>query len=437
MDATRLDKIAKACKFLIRTSKITPTMFLDMLFYGIDTEVKSLRLISQNVRKTHLVEVTKQAIDSRFGAESTCFVKQLLAECLSTQVSTDIESTELHLFKTVRIKDSTTFDIHPSLANVFEGFGKGGGRCSKAGVSIQYEFDIKGGKILDIDLQSAVSKDSADAISKKEDINKNDLIIRDLGYYSDVMIEQFIERGAFFISKLYHNVSVRLNQDDEKIDFNVLYRQMKANEDSCLDINVYIGKKKRPVRLIVQLVPEQIYEQRVRQRNKENKSAGYATSDEFKARARFNLHICNIATSDCSNETILKLYRIRWQIELVFKIWKSIMHIDVLPKMKRERFLTTLYLKLLWVFINWNIISNCRNYFYRTSMRLLSPFKCFQTMKEMNIELRKSLLKQKDGLGNTLEEILDKLSSNHWVEKRKKRFNFEDIIELIFCKTDI
>jgi hypothetical protein len=412
-------------------------MFLDILFYGIDTEVKSLRLISQNARQMHSIAISKQAIDSRFSSASTCFVKELLKETISSQVCTNIEPTELQLFKTVRIKDSTTFDIHPSLANVFEGFGKGGGKCSKAGVSIQFEYDIKAGNVFDIDLQSAVSKDSADAISKKDDINEKDLIIRDLGYYSDVMIEHFIERKAFFVSKLYHNVSVRLNEEDEKIDFNALYRQMKAIQVTNLDLNVYIGKKKRPVRLIAELVPEQVYEGRITQRNKENKTTGYTTSDEFKARARFNLHICNISSSDCSRETILKLYRIRWQIELVFKIWKSIMHIDILPKMKKERFLTSLYLKLLWVFINWHIISNCRNQFYRTDKRLLSIFKCFQTLKEMNIELRKSLLKQKDRLENTLEKMIEKLSSGHWIEKRKKRHNFEDIIELIFCKTVI
>lgn len=412
-------------------------MFLDMLFYGIDTEVKSLRLISQNAQHTHSIEISKQAIDSRFSSASTAFVKELLTETIMAQVCTTIAQPELQMFKTVRIKDSTTFDIHQSLADVFEGFGKGGGKCSKSGVSIQYEFDIKTGKVFDIDLQSAISKDSKDAVSKKDDLKEGDLIIRDLGYYSDDMIENFIKCNAFFVSKLYHNVSVRLNEKDDKINFNTLYRQMKATQASHLDLNVYIGKKKRLVRLIVELMPEQIYQQRVANRNKENKSTGYTTSDEFKDRARFNLYICNIPSSDFPWESISKLYRIRWQIELMFKVWKSIMHIDVLPKMKRERFLTTLYLKLLWVFINWHIISNCRNHFYQTAKRLLSPFKCFQTIKEMNIELRKSLLIQKDRLDNMLEEIIKKLSSMHWVEKRKNRHNFEDIICLMFCKTEI
>lgn len=58
-------------------------------------------------------------------------------------------------------------------------------------------------------------------------------------------------------------------------------------------------------------------------------------------------------------------------------------------------------------------------------------------MKELNIDLRKSLLVQKKSLKKVLEEIIEKLSTGHWVEKRKKWYNFEDFVEIMFCKTII
>jgi hypothetical protein len=407
------------------------------MFYGIDSEVKSLRRISQNALHNYSVDVSKQAIDDRFSSSTVAFTKELLKEAISSQVCTTIVSSELQLFKTVRIKDSTTFDIHESLASIFEGYGKGGGRCSKAGLSIQYEFDIKSNKVFDIDLQSAVSKDSQDAIAKKDDIQNGDLIIRDLGYYSDIMIEHFITKKAFFVSKLYHNVSVRLNEQEEKIDFSKLYNQMIVRKTTHLDLDVFIGKKKRPVRLIAELVPDEVYQKRINQRNKENKTAGYTTSNEFKSRAHLNLFICNIPEKACAWETISKLYRIRWQIELVFKIWKSIMHIDQLRKMKSDRIVTTLYLKLLWILINWQIVSDCRNYLYKTNSRLLSVSKCFQTLKEKSFILRDGLLNHKNKLEKTVLEIVHFLGENHWIEKRKKRCNIEEIIDLLFCHTGI
>jgi hypothetical protein len=436
-ERAKLDKIARDTGFFIRKSKITPTLFLDLLFYGIDSDLKSLDQISQNAYNTHSLIVSKQALDERFSSASTAFIKALINESITSQVYTSIDKTELQLFNTVRIKDSTTFEIHESLCDVFEGFGKGGGRNSKAGVSIQYEFDVKNNSIFDIDLKPAIQKDSHDAIDKKETICKNDLIIRDLGYYSDTIIENFMDKKAFFISKLYHNVSVRHNSKDKgKIDFGHLYNQMIACEQNHLDINVYIGKKKRPVRLIMVLMPEDIYQKRITQKNKENKSTGYTISQEYKCRAHYNLYICNIPTSACRWDTICNLYRMRWQIELVFKTWKSIMNIDLLRKMKGERMKTTLYAKLLWIFINWKIISDCRNNFYITHKQLLSIFKCFKTLKEKSSELRANLLTSKRNLTKVLWKFILLLNTKHWVEKRKRRTNFEEIFDLLFYKSE-
>jgi hypothetical protein len=409
-----------------------------MMFYGIDCEIKSLRRMSQNAKQEHSLLVSKQALDERFSSSSELFAKELLKRAIHSQVSTTINQTELQLFKTVRIKDSTTFEIHESLSSVFDGFGKGGGPNSKAGVSIQYEFDVKTNRVFDIDIKGATQIDSKDALAKIDDIQKDDLIIRELGYYSDQIIEQYIEREAFFISKLYHNVSVRLHaNDDHKVDFKSLYNQMMEMEQNHLDMNVFIGKKKRPVRLIMVRVSDDVYEKRIRRRNKENKSLGYTMSDEYKSRARFNFYICNVSETQCSWETIANLYRVRWQIELVFKVWKSILHLDKIYKMKGQRLKTILYLKLLWILMNWQIISDCRNLFYKDKQRLLSISKCFQTLNELNSVLRKSLLQKSHEMQNIIRQIVSLLSENHWAEKRKNRTNFQDIIDLLFCNSNI
>lgn len=362
----------------------------------------------------------------------------MLKETVASQVTMDINPEDLQIFNRVRIKDSTTFEIHDSLASIFDGFGKGGGPNSKAGVTIPFEFDIKDNKIIDIDIKSATQSDSKDAFAKKEDIKKGDLIIRDLGYYSDDLIAHYIKSEAFFISKLYHNVSVRLDPNkDEKLDFQKLYEQMVSLHQTHRDINIYIGKKKRPVRLIITLMPDEVYKKRVTKVNKKNQSSGYTTTKEFKNRAYFNLFICNIPSEQCSYKTICNLYKIRWQIELVFKVWKSVLNIHKLPKMSSARMLTTLYAKLLWIFINWQIVSDCRNYFYKTEIRVLSIIKCFKTLEEKSIQLRSCLLKFKARIEKTLLQLISIFSKNHYAESRKNRINFGDIIDLIFCKSNI
>jgi len=435
LDSEKLDQIASKTKFLIRRRKLTPGLFLDLSFYSIDSEVKSLRRVSNAAWEDHSVIVSKQAISRRFSVSCISFIKELIGESLASQVTTTLDPTDLQLFTRVRIKDSTTFGVQDSLSDMFEGYGKGGGPSSKAGISIQYEFDLKTNNILDIELQSAVARDCTDAVAKKDDIQKGDLIIRDLGYYSGKVLEQIIVNEAYVISRLYQNVTV-YNQNKERIDFQRIYHQMVENQIKYQDIDVFIGNEKQSVRLIIELLPESIYQKRIIQRNKENKSRGYNTSHEFKGRAHFNLFISNIPRPSCSWDTISKLYRIRWQIELVFKIWKSILNIDKLKKSSNERFLAMLYTKLLWICINWKIISDCRNYFYSNYHKLISLTKCFQTMGENSRKLRRALV-DINFIDDFLLEIICKLQIGHWMEKRKNRQNFEEIIGLIFCKSNI
>jgi hypothetical protein len=412
-------------------------MFLDLLFYGIGSDMKSLASISQVAYMDHALQVSKQALDLRFSEASTAFVKELIREALVAQSSITIDSPEWQLFKTVRIKDSTTIELHGSLADVFEGFGKGGGPNSKAAVSIQYEFDVKSNQIFDIDLQPATHRDANDAKAKVDEVCSGDLIIRDLGYYSDEVIAGYGQKGAYFISKLSHGVSVRTQRDAiRKVDFGELFKTLKSAGQSNADMEVFIGKKRRPARLIAVVIPDDVYQKRIRQRNRDNRSLGYTISDEYKSRARFNLFVTNISAADCSYETICNLYRIRWQIELVFKAWKSVMRIDHLRKVKRERMLTTLYGKLLWIFLNWKIIGESKNYCYRNDRRLISTLKCFKTLKGRGTYIRMAMFKTNDRLDEMLTEVVRLILRNHWTEKRKNRCNQAEIFDLLFCKSN-
>ncbi len=416
---------------------MTPSLFLHLMLYGVDSELKSLRQISSRAKSEHTLHVSKQGLDERFSQASVDFVKTLISQTLASQISSTLAPNELQLFNTVRIKDSTTFGLHESLSEHFEGYGKGGGPSSKAGVSIQFEFDLKSNRVIDLDINSAVTNDAKDAVSKKHDICKADLIIRDLGYYSDKVIQEIVEKEAFFISRLYTNTIVRADtQNETRLDFEKMYRHMIQTQISRMEMNVFVGSKKRPVRLIIELMPDEVYEKRIRRRKKEINKPGTDITDEFRIRSRFNLFVCNIPADKCTAETISKLYRTRWQIELVFKIWKSILHIDKFRKMKIERFLTSIYLKLLWILINWQVISSCRNYFFNEKQKLLSISKSFQMTNEIKHHFREEILSNNvEKINGIIIKIILTLEDNHWSEKRKNRCNFEEIINLLFCNT--
>ena len=122
--------------------------------------------------------------------------------------------------------------------------------------------------------------------------------------------------------------------------------------------------------------------------NKNNKKKGYQTSKNYSNRARFNLFISNIPLKMIDGEAIAKIYKIRWQIELVFKIWKSIFGLDNITPMKYERLMCTLNARLLLVLINWETFMIQRGLLFKKTGKLLSIIKCFNTLKENSIKIK-------------------------------------------------
>ena len=76
----------------------------------------------------------------------------------------------------------------------------------------------------------------------------------------------------------------------------------KQKQTRC-EKQVLVGKGKlEQLRLIVEVVPEKVFEERIRKANKQNKENGWTTSEEYKARCRFNLFITNVPNEVLSSE---------------------------------------------------------------------------------------------------------------------------------------
>jgi len=426
----RIDEIARLTGFLKRKSKFTPQAFIDLMFFAVSSNNPSLQQIVKEAPAEHSITLSKQGLDSRFSPQSVAFSKSLLEEAIAKQVLDTPVFNSINKFNRIQIKDSTKFNISELFKEDFPG---SGGSGSTAGVSIQFEYDLKSGKIADIDLQAANKSDSKDALKKKDQIQASDLIIRDLGYYSDKVINTICDNDAYFISRLCYSSNVYETQKAiDQIDFGLLYRQMQNAGIEYKELKVFVGEKRIPLRLVIALLPEAVREKRIRIRNKVNKKRKQNTTDKFRARAHFNLFICNISPEDLTKEEVCNLYHVRWQIELIFKTWKSLMKINQLQKMKLERFVTTIYMNLLWIVVFWNIIYPYNIYQSIKEKRLISFFKCMNTLVDSTRDIRQLLRKSQCQMRKKLRKIYDIFSTGHWLEKRKDGNSYENIFSLLF-----
>jgi hypothetical protein len=310
----------------------------------------------------------------------------------------------------------------------------GSGSTSDAGISIQYEFDLKTGKFLDLTLTESIRNDQQDAKETVENVCKNDLVIRDLGYFSIPVLQKIQTQEAFFLSRLPSHVLV-YDEKGVEIDFKALYVSMTKNGIEKSEKQVFIGEDKMPVRLVIGLVPDQVYQQRVRNRQKDAKRKGRQTTERTKFLLHFNLFITNTEAQTLPAEKLMPLYRFRWQIELMFKNWKSVFSIHSLQKMKEHRYITMLYVRLILIIVNLQIVNQLQSILYRQEIKdsILSYKKALQTLKRYFSEILGILRCEQEKAIQILKNIYLVLSKNHWREKRKKRENYIDNIDLFIC----
>ena len=428
----KLQQTAVNCGFYKRSSKLLPFKFFDLLLHSASINGQfSLSQFSCEAAVSSGISITKQALDRRFDETAVSFVKKVLEDQLNNQIGKTLDPDFLKNFARIRIKDSTRFDLPERLKDKFPGFG--GKITSEAGTSIQYEFDIKNGKMLDLDITSARRTDYQDAQEKVSDVKKGDLVIRDLGYFSSNVLKQIMVQKAFFLSRLRMKMLV-YDEDLNEISFSKLYTRMTKNNFAHTEMKVFIGQKEKiPVRLIIDIIPDEVYQKRLRIMEKENKKKGYKTSDEYKIRARFNLLVTNVQIEDLPSEKVYILYKTRWQIELIFKTWKSVCGINKIHPMSYYRLMCLLYAKFILILINNQILNLLQHLFYKKNKILLSRSKCFNTMINYFYKTREALKSPKRKIGKYLHEIATLLSKNHWLEQRKDRVNYLEIIELFVC----
>jgi len=439
---------AREVGFCKRESKLSPALFFDLLFYcSTLKEEISLSQMVVYLKDRHQISLRKQSLDERFTDKCVAFIKTVLQELLEENLKCLYPQGLLRGFSRVRIKDSTRFKVPSNLSNEFKPCGGRPGRFF-AGASIQYEYDLISGKILDLSIHSSSRNDRRDAIETAGEVEENDLTIRDLGYFGIPVLKSFIDKNAYFVSRLDSMVSV-FDEKGSRVSFHELYHRMQKWGLDKMELPVLIGENdKLALRLIVSIVPQEVYEKRIREgkKNNESRGRGCTISEETRLRYRFNLFITNASQEQLAMDKVYPVYRLRWQIELMFKCWKSIFGIAKMGgKMKKARLLCFLYVKLLLIVINLQLVYKMQQLHSshiqkridkgeKVRIPVLSLCKALKTLRYFSDKLFNAVQTGKEETEKIISEIQEILSRNHFIELRKNRMGFVELLELFICK---
>lgn len=259
-------------------------------------------------------KLSKQGIFERVSHHAVLFAQQLVEHVL-IQKSKQIKNNKLFTnFKRVLLQDSTILKVPKALSVIFPGSSNQKGK--NASVRVQSIIDIKAMKFIRFVLGAFTQNDQSASMGIVEMARPGDLIIRDLGYFSIACFEKLLEKQVHFLSRLRYGVTISDRQGNP-------IRLKKLLGKKVVDRWVLVGSERKIlVRLVVLPVPAAQAAQKVR-KAKQDRDRRLNHSREYYQWMAYNVYITSVDREQWSGRDVLNAYRTRWQIEIVFKSWKT------------------------------------------------------------------------------------------------------------------
>lgn len=371
------------------------------------------------------ISIKKQSLHNRFTPQAVSFIKKVVSNKLKSYVSLEDNDT-IKTFSKVFIQDSTRFGLPKQLESDYPSFGGNGG---KAGGQIQFVYELKDHKISEVEFCEATKNDNLFSTNNNW-IEEGSLVLRDLGYFSFKGMQEIVDRKAYFISKakpktVFYSPG---SGEDNKFNLKKLISYMDKNKLQYFEKNLIMGYDiKLPVRVVFCKVPEHIKEQRIRNAKQNAKVRNWTVSEDFKIWAGINVFVTNIKKEQLCIKNIPLIYRLRWQVELIFKTWKSHYKIHLYKSVKKERIECYLYATLLLILLHWQIFSWLQ-YVFSKEGKVLSLHKFTKAMCHLKSIFNMTVFKRAINFNQLIQVIYHIAQTSLIKESKKGKIGMEEII---------
>ncbi|PGC44394.1 IS4 family transposase, partial [Bacillus toyonensis] len=306
------------------------------------------QLCSQLETSTGIL-LSPEGLNRRFNSASVAFFRTVFTTLLQAKIGglSKISHTLSTYFERILILDSTTFQVPDRFASTYPG---AGGCSHKAGVKIE----------------PGKRSDQAYGATRTGMAQKNELYIRDLGYFRLQDFKSIQDKQGYYLSRLklptkiyrkefetvvFKTKPAQLRPVYIQIHLEEIMNQLQPGQVYELH-DVYVGSKdKLPTRIVVYKCTEEQKQKRLRDRAIREKKKGITYTERTKLLQGITVYMTNIPTEWVPKEKIYDLYSLRWQIELLFKIWKSWFQIHRCKSIKQEPLECHLYGQLISILL--------------------------------------------------------------------------------------
>jgi hypothetical protein len=354
---TTAEQLARQTGFVRRKSKLTGALFAQtVVFSWLADPQATLETMVQTAAGLG-TPITPQGLDERFHPAAARFLERLLASAMTHVVTANpVTIPLLQRFQGVYLQDSTVIRLPDALEENWPGCGGSAESATKAAVKFFVRLDLSTGAITRLLPQPARISDSATAVAD-EDLPAGALRLADLGFFDVEEFRRLGGRGVFWLSRLLPATKLHHAGGQELPLLDWLTRQKAPR----LEVPILLGATQRlPCRLLVERVPDTVAQKRRERLLKAAGRKGTKVSVTKLALCAWTLYVTNAPAENLTIAEALALGRARWQIELLFKLWKEHGRLDESRSSKPWRIATEVFAKLLGLVVqHWALLLSC------------------------------------------------------------------------------
>jgi hypothetical protein len=346
---TDADEFATQTGFVGRKRLWTGPAFAQTLVFGwLERPDASLERLASHTGSS------KQALAQRFTPQAVDFLGALLGHALELSLAAIPAAIPLlRRFDGVYVEDCTTISLPRSCAASLPGCGGPTPDAGLAALKVYSRYEITGGSITEIDFQPGRFPDVT-AGQAHTALPAGSLRLADLGFFDLGVLSAYTAQGVHWINRLPANVTVATGKSGpiSLSDF------LAGQKGDRVDRPVTVGAGgELSCRLLAWRCPEEVARKRREKLVASARKKGRRVSARQWELAGWTVLVTNLLPERLSALEAWELYRARWQIELLFKRWKSLGGLAKSAGWTRERVLCEVLAKLLGqVVANWAML---------------------------------------------------------------------------------
>ena len=354
---TQANALARPTGLIQRQGKLSGADFARLLVLGfLHDPQASLEALAQFGADLD-IDITAQGIDQRFGVPAATFLGALFEVALAQVVMADpVAIPLLARFGAVVLEDSTSIRLPDELAGCFRGCGgHQGGKGTMAACKLQVRLEMRRGQLTCSSLLDGRQADPSSPLLQVP-LAAQTLTVRDRGYVDIERWMQEVQQDVWAVT--YYKSGIKLfDRHGQPLD--LLLELARAERQG--EWEVLVGEEQRlPMRLLLTRVPEEVAEQRRAYLRREALTHGRGSSHERELLAGWTVVLTSVPSDLLRLEEAIVLLRLRWQIELLIKLWKQHGQIDEWRSRNPWRILCEIYAKLIAMLLqHWLLVVSC------------------------------------------------------------------------------